>query len=91
MSIRDPQILRYTRWLAAERGLQFDPTTYEGYDALWRWSVTDLRGFWLSVWDYFEIQSPTPFETGSIRPSVALAAIAASTALPPFFNTSMPT
>ena len=63
MTIRDPQILRYTRWLAAERGLHFDPTTYDGYDALWRWSVTDLRGFWHTVWDYFAIESPTPFET----------------------------
>ena len=30
-----------------------------------------------------------PFSTGSIRPSTALAAIAASTALPPFFRISM--
>src|ERR1022692_4576543 len=34
---------------------------------------------------------PIPFETGSINPSVALAAIAASTALPPRFRTSSPT
>ena len=34
---------------------------------------------------------PTPFETGSINPSVALAAMAASTALPPRFRISRPT
>src|SRR5438067_4965349 len=34
---------------------------------------------------------PIPFETGSIKPSVALAAIAASTALPPRFKMSSPT
>src|SRR5215469_11441107 len=34
---------------------------------------------------------PTPLETGSIKPSVAFAAIAASTALPPRFRISMPT
>ena len=58
----EPQILRYTRWLARERGLNFEPTTYEGYDALWRWSVDDLPAFWKSIWDYFELGSPTPIE-----------------------------
>ena len=33
------QIERYTRWLAGRHGLQFDATTIEGYDALWRWST----------------------------------------------------
>jgi acetoacetyl-CoA synthetase len=37
----------FTGWLAAGRGMRFD-----GYDALWRWSVTDLDGFWRAVWDY---------------------------------------
>ena len=38
MSPPEPQILRYTRWLREQRGLDFDPTTPDGYDALWRWS-----------------------------------------------------
>ncbi len=50
-----PQIRLYQDWLAAERGLQFD-----SYDALWRWSTTDLDAFWQSIWDYFELHSPTP-------------------------------
>jgi acetoacetyl-CoA synthetase len=63
MSLPEPRILRYTRWLAQHRGLHFDPTTHAGYDALWRWSVTDLHGFWGSIWDHFGVQSPTPYET----------------------------
>ncbi len=63
MTLPEAQILRYTRWLDEHRGLHFDPRTTEGYDALWRWSVNDLRGFWGSVWDYFAIESPTPHET----------------------------
>ena len=64
MTTRDHHhILRYTRWLASEHGLPFDPTTVEGYDALWRWSVSDLRAFWGSIWQYFGITSPTPFAT----------------------------
>jgi acetoacetyl-CoA synthetase len=50
-----PQIRLYTEWLAIERKLHFD-----SYDALWRWSTTDIAAFWQSIWDYFEIQSPTP-------------------------------
>ncbi|MFP5468083.1 MAG: acetoacetate--CoA ligase [Gammaproteobacteria bacterium] len=50
-----PQIRLYQDWLAHERGLRFD-----SYDALWRWSTTDLDAFWQSIWDYFELRSPTP-------------------------------
>ena len=50
-----PQIRLYQDWLLAQRGLSFD-----SYDALWRWSTTDLNAFWQSIWDYFELRSPTP-------------------------------
>jgi len=50
-----PQIRLYQDWLRAERGLHFDD-----YDALWRWSTTDLDVFWQSIWEFFDIQSPTP-------------------------------
>ena len=59
----EPRITRYLRWLAQEHGLHFDASTSEGYDALWRWSVTDLHAFWASIWDHFDMQSPTPYET----------------------------
>ena len=41
---------RYVEWLRIERGLDFP-----GYDELWRWSVTDIEGFWASIWDYFGV------------------------------------
>ena len=53
--VRPARISVYTDWLARERGLHFD-----SYDALWRWSVADLSAFWQSIWDFFDIQSPTP-------------------------------
>lgn len=43
----------YTSWLAKKSDRRF-----EDYDALWQWSVTDLEGFWRSIWDYFDIRSP---------------------------------
>ena len=48
---------RYVEWLRTERGLDF-----AGYNELWRWSVTDLEGFWASIWDYFGVRAHTPYE-----------------------------
>src|ERR1700685_3560848 len=42
--------------LKQHRGLHPD-----SYEALWHWSVTDLESFWHSIWDYFGVQSSTPF------------------------------
>jgi acetoacetyl-CoA synthetase len=50
-----PQIRLYQNWLKTHRGLHF-----ETYEDLWRWSTTELEAYWQSVWDYFEVQSPTP-------------------------------
>ena len=50
-----PQIRLYQDWLRDRHGLVFD-----SYDALWRWSTTELDAFWQSIWDYFDLQSPTP-------------------------------
>ncbi|WP_297725566.1 acetoacetate--CoA ligase [Limnohabitans sp. Rim8] len=50
-----PQIRLYQDWLKANRGLSFDT-----YNALWQWSITDIDAFWQSMWDYFDLQSPTP-------------------------------
>ena len=50
-----PQIRLYQDWLHKHRGLSF-----ENYNALWQWSITELDAFWQSIWDYFDMQSPTP-------------------------------
>ena len=62
-AIYTPQIRLYQTWLARERGLAFD-----SYDALWRWSVTDLTAFWQSIWDYYGLQSPTPHAAVLVEP-----------------------
>jgi acetoacetyl-CoA synthetase len=50
-----PQLRLYQDWLRDHRGIAFD-----SYDALRQWSVTDLSAYWQSIWDYFELRSPTP-------------------------------
>ena len=52
-----PQIRRYQDWLRSNHGLAFGD-----YDALWRWSITDLEAFWRSIWQFCRVESPTSFE-----------------------------
>lgn len=59
-----PRITAYRQWLQQHHGRAFD-----GYDALWRWSCDDLRGFWRSLWQYFDIESPVPYETELAEPA----------------------
>ncbi|WP_017588882.1 acetoacetate--CoA ligase [Nocardiopsis ganjiahuensis] len=66
--IESSNIVAFARWAARERGVEafggsgstaaadFD------YDALWRWSVTDVDGFWASVWEFYGVRSRTPYE-----------------------------
>ena len=54
--IRDAQLTAYKTWLARTRDLSFG-----GYESLWQWSVDSLEDFWQSIWDYFEMASPTPY------------------------------
>jgi len=45
----------YLAYLRRTRGLDFD-----GYGALWSWSVTEIEDFWRSVWDHFGVAARTP-------------------------------
>jgi acetoacetyl-CoA synthetase len=55
------RLAAFQRWLATERGLQFDD-----YQALWQWSTDDIEVFWQSVWDFFDVQAD-----GSCTPVLA--------------------
>ncbi len=48
-------VTAFARWLERARGRQFSD-----YHELWRWSVTDLDGFWQAVWDYCGIEASVP-------------------------------
>lgn len=54
--IEAARITGFQRWLRDSRGLQF-----ESYDELWRWSVSDLEGFWGAVWTYFGVRANQPY------------------------------
>lgn len=44
------------QWLGKQQSL-----TFETYDALWQWSVSDIEAFWASLWQYFEIKASQPY------------------------------
>ena len=51
------EVGRLMTWLRENRGVEL-----ADYDELWRWSVSDLEGFWGALWDFFDIQAQTPYE-----------------------------
>ena len=51
------RISAYMRWLKDEKNVAVGD-----YDELWEWSVTDLEGFWASIWEYCGIKASTPYE-----------------------------
>ncbi|WP_420146907.1 acetoacetate--CoA ligase [Spirosoma sp.] len=61
----DQSLLRqYLNWLFVKKGLYF-----RNYDDLWDWSVTDLEDFWASIWQFFDVQSHTPYQQVIYRPA----------------------
>jgi acetoacetyl-CoA synthetase len=57
-TLNNARIRHYMDWLAEHRGLAFDD-----YHALWQWSTTDIEAFWVTIWDYFEVISHSPYES----------------------------
>ena len=66
--IESSNIVAFARWAARDKGVRAfgdGGSTAAGdfdYDALWRWSVTDIDGFWASIWEYYGVRSTTPYE-----------------------------
>ena len=54
---RESRLGRYRAWLRDERGVDL-----ADYEELFRWSVSDLEGFWSSVWHYFGVHAHVPYE-----------------------------
>jgi acetoacetyl-CoA synthetase len=48
----------YMEWLADRYNLHF-----EHYEELYQWSIANLEDFWQSIWDYYEVQSVTPYQS----------------------------
>ena len=55
-SVRErSNVSRYMRWLSSNKGLDF-----ADYAGLWQWSVTEIEGFWASIWEFYEVGALPP-------------------------------
>ena len=54
--IANARITHYQQFLTASHGLKF-----ANYEALWQWSITEIEAFWQSIWDFHQLESPTPY------------------------------
>jgi acetoacetyl-CoA synthetase len=69
-TVESANIVAFARWAAEHKGVRAfrgegDAPRAAGdfdYDALWRWSTTDVEDFWASVWEYFGVRAETPYE-----------------------------
>ena len=50
--IEKTRLRDYMNWLKARRGHEF-----ASYEDLWTWSTSDLNSFWISIWEYFDVQA----------------------------------
>ena len=64
--IEQAGITRFMNWLRDERGLAFD-----GYEALWRWSVEQLEAFWAAFHDWAGVIAHTPCRQNARCPARA--------------------
>ncbi len=58
----DPSATQATTIAAFMRRLEERGMRFSTYEALWRWSVTDLEAFWAEVWAFFDVISSQPYE-----------------------------
>lgn len=49
--IHSSAIFQYLQWLQNQKKLQF-----KDYSSLWKWSVQNIEDFWMSIWNYFNVQ-----------------------------------
>lgn len=47
----------FKRWAGEREG-----RTFADYEQLRQWSVTELEGFWASIWEYFGVRCSRPYE-----------------------------
>lgn len=51
-------LFHFLQWINETRSKDF-----KSYDELWEWSTKDLSAFWLSLWEYFDIQADGEIES----------------------------
>ena len=50
-------LYQYMNWLKKTKGLSF-----EGYQELWKWSVTEIEDFWESIWEFGDVKATRKYD-----------------------------
>ena len=50
--VADANLTKYMKWLSVNYN-----KTFHDFESLREWSITDLDGFWISIWEYFNVTS----------------------------------
>lgn len=61
ISAEQSRLADFTRWSAGRRATDAPVDGGTDYADLHHWSVTDLEGFWGAIWEYFDVESATPY------------------------------
>ncbi|MGW6956427.1 acetoacetate--CoA ligase [Streptomyces chartreusis] len=62
---QDSNVASFLRWLGTHRELHF-----RDYAELWRWSSTDLPGFWSAVWEFYGLDAVSGYDEVLADPSM---------------------
>lgn len=55
--IDESNVTQFMQWLEHEKNQHFSD-----YSEFRRWSADDIEGFWVALWEYFDVQSATPYQ-----------------------------
>ncbi|MEU6273105.1 acetoacetate--CoA ligase [Streptomyces populi] len=55
--LEDSNVAAFMAWVSEVRGLRFSD-----YAELWRWSSTDLAGFWSAVWEFYGLDAVSGYD-----------------------------
>jgi acetoacetyl-CoA synthetase len=55
--IENSNMNKFRKWLEETRGISF-----QSYQDLWKWSTTNIEGFWSAIWHFYQIKAHTPYD-----------------------------
>ncbi|MEW9052898.1 MAG: acetoacetate--CoA ligase [Neobacillus sp.] len=55
--IENSNMNKFRKWLEETRGISF-----QSYQDLWKWSTTNIEGFWSAIWHFYQIKAHTSYD-----------------------------
>jgi acetoacetyl-CoA synthetase len=55
--IENSNMNKFMKWLDETRGVSL-----QSYQDLWKWSTTNIEGFWSAIWHFYQMKAHTPYD-----------------------------